>query len=381
MDRSLWSRLGSGLNVLSTTYRAATKGSGFFVDLPLWHRLQPVIACFILINLLSATTPYRVALPGYHYQFPRDHFNHPDFQTEWWYYTGNLKTAEGRRFGFELTFFRVGVDRKEQPAKVWDVRDVWMAHLALSDIDGNRFLSTERFNRSGSGIAGADLAQARIWNGNWQTEWQPDFKSQTLTAIDEKFSFELTLKTEKPPVIHGANGVSQKSEGAGQASHYISFTRLISTGAIVLDGRRFAVTGLSWMDHEFFTEQLSPQQSGWDWFSLQFDDGTELMLFRLRHEDGTADQFSAGTYVDRQGRATALTRKDFTAIPGKMWTKYPVEWKIQVPSLAIDVSISTRLPQQELTGPVTYWEGAIEISGSRTGAGYLEMTRDVKLRM
>jgi predicted secreted hydrolase len=321
-----------------------------------------------------------VALPGYHYQFPRDHFNHPDFQTEWWYYTGNLKTAEGRRFGFELTFFRVGVDRDPKPG-IWDVRDVWMAHLALSDIDGNRFLSNERFNRSGAGIAGADLAQARIWNGNWQTQWQPDFKSQTLTAVDEKFSFELTLKTEKSPVIHGANGVSQKSTGAGQASHYISFTRLITGGAIVLEGKTFAVTGLSWMDHEFFTEQLSPEQSGWDWFSLQFDDGSELMLFRLRHEDGSADAFSAGTYVDRQGRATALTRQDFTAIPGKMWTKYPVEWKIRVPSLAIDVSISTRLPQQELTGPVTYWEGAIEITGSRTGTGYLEMTRDVKLRM
>src|SRR5580658_4625084 len=203
---------------------------------------------------LSATNSFRSALPGYHYQFPRDHFNHPDFQTEWWYYTGNLKTAEGRRFGFELTFFRVGVGRNEQPAKVWDVRDVWMAHLALSDIDGIRFLSNERFNRSGAGIAGADLAQARIWNGNWQTEWQPDFKSQTLTAVHEKFSFELTLKTEKPPVIHGVDGVSQKSENAGQASHYISFTRLISTGAIVLDGKKFAVTGLSWMDHEFFTE-------------------------------------------------------------------------------------------------------------------------------
>jgi predicted secreted hydrolase len=335
----------------------------------------------ILVNLLSATTPYRTALPGYRYQFPRDHFNHPDFQTEWWYYTGNLQTPEGRHFGFELTFFRVGVDRNSKPIGVWDLRDVWMAHLALSDIDGNRFLHTERLNRSGAGIAGADLSQARVWNGNWQTLWQPDFKSQTLTAVDEKFSFELTLKTEKPPVIHGANGVSQKSEGEGHASHYISFTRLITNGTIVLEGKKFAVTGLSWMDHEFFTEQLSPEQNGWDWFSLQFDDGTELMLFRLRREDGTADNFSAGTYVDRQGRATYLTHNDFTAVPGKMWTIYPIEWKLRVPSLGIDVSISTRLPQQQLTGAVTYWEGAIEITGTRKGVGYLEMTRDVKLRM
>ena len=280
-------------------------------------------AGLMLVNLLAATAPYRVALPGYHYEFPRDHFNHSDFQTEWWYYTGNLRTPEGRRFGFELTFFRVGVDRNQKPAAVWDVRDVWMAHLALSDIDGNRFFHTERFNRAGAGIAGADLAPARVWNGNWQTQWQPDVKSQTLTAIDKNFSFELQLKTEKPPVIHGTNGVSQKSEGEGHASHYISFTRLLTTGNITLEGTKLAVTGLSWMDHEFFTEQLSPEQNGWDWFSLQFDDGTELMLFRLRHEDGTADPFSAGTYVDRQGRATALTQKDFTAIPGKCGVSIP----------------------------------------------------------
>jgi predicted secreted hydrolase len=335
----------------------------------------------ILINLLSAANPYRTALPGYRYEFPRDHFNHPDFQTEWWYYTGNLQTPEGRHFGFELTFFRVGVDRDSKPAAVWDVRDVWMAHLALSDLDRSHFFHTERFNRSGAGIAGADLSRARVWNGNWQTLWQPGFNSQTLTAIDEKFSFELQLKTEKPPVIHGANGVSQKSEGEGHASHYISFTRLITNGSIVVDGKKFAVAGLSWMDHEFFTEQLSPEQNGWDWFCLQFDDGTELMLFRLRREDGTADNFSAGTYIDRQGHTTSLTHNDFTAVPGKMWSIYPIEWQVKVPSLGIDVGISTRLPQQELTGRVRYWEGAIEVSGNRKGVGYLEMTRDVKLRM
>lgn len=330
----------------------------------------------LLASILSATSPYRVALPGYRYEFPRDHFNHPDFQTEWWYYTGNLQTAEGRHFGFELTFFREGVSK--DATGVWDVGDVWMAHLALSDMDGNRFLHTQRLNRAGAGIAGADLAQRRVWNGNWETQWSPDFKSQTLRAVADRFSFELAVRTEKPPVIHGVNGVSQKSEGVGHGSHYISFTRLLTNGSITLDGKKFNVTGLSWMDHEFFTEQLAPDQSGWDWFSLQFDDGTELMLFRLRHEDGSADRFSAGTYVDRQGQATALTYRDFTATPGKTWSIYPVEWKLQVPSLNIDVSISTRLPQQELTGVVSYWEGAIEIKGTRKGAGYLEMTRALR---
>jgi predicted secreted hydrolase len=335
-------------------------------------------AILLLWANLAAAPNFRLALPGYHYEFPRDHFNHPDFQTEWWYYTGNLQTPEGRRFGYELTFFRVGLNRNQKPANVWDVPEVWMAHLALSDLDGNRFLHTERFNRAGAALAGADLSQARVWNGNWQTQWQrPDFKSQTLTAIDDKFSFELNLRTERPPVIHGANGVSQKSAGEGHASHYISFTRLITSGTIVLDGKKYPVAGLSWMDHEFFTEQLAPEQTGWDWFSLQFDDGTELMLFRLRHADGSSDPFSAGTYVDRQGHATFLSHLDFTAIPGKKWNIYPIEWKIAVPKFNIDVSISTRLPQQELTGRVTYWEGAIEIAGNRKGVGYLEMTRNL----
>lgn len=339
--------------------------------------MKSSLVVFLALSQLFGAS-YRVALPGYHYEFPRDHFNHPDFQTEWWYYTGNLATSGGRHFGFELTFFRVGVDRSAQPASVWDVRDVWMAHLALSDLDGGHFLYTERLNRSGAGIAGADLKQALVWNGNWRAKWSNDFKSQTLTAVDDKFSFRLLLRTEKPPVIHGRNGISQKSEGKGHASHYISFTRLITSGTLVFDGKNFAVNGLSWMDHEFFTEQLAPEQSGWDWFSLQFDDETELMLFRLRREDGSADNFSAGTYVDRQGRTTALTHSDFSAIPGKQWKQYPVEWKLRVPSLGIDVSITTRLTNQELTGTVSYWEGAIEISGTRKGLGYLEMTRALK---
>lgn len=343
-------------------------------------------SALVLVNLLSASSPYRAALPGYHYEFPRDHFNHPDFQTEWWYYTGNLHTAEGRRFGFELTFFRAGVDRRPESSGVWDVRDVWMAHLALSDIDGNRFLHTERLNRAGAGIAGADFKQARVWNGNWIAQWNArDFKSQTLTAVDEKFSFELHVRTEKPPVIHGKSGVSQKAEGEGRASHYISFTRLLTSGTIVLEGKKFAVDGVSWMDHEFFTEQLASDLSGWDWFSLQFDDGAELMLYRLRKKDGSADAFSAGTYIDKQGRSTPISFGGFTATPGKEWTspetgiQYPIEWSIQVPSIGVDISTTTRLPQQELASKIranpSYWEGAIDISGSRKGVGYLEMTR------
>jgi predicted secreted hydrolase len=340
-------------------------------------------------NAPGAGDPYRLALPNYRFEFPRDHFNHPDFQTEWWYYTGNLRTREGRRFGFELTFFRQAVDR--QPAtNVWDLKDVWMAHLALTDIEGRQFLHTERFNRTGPGIAGADQNQARVWNGNWQAQWtfdpaRADGVTQTLRAVADRFSLDLTLKAVKPPVIHGENGVSQKAEGAGKASHYISFTRLATTGTIVLDGQRFSVEGASWMDHEFFSHQMESGQSGWDWFSLQLDDGSELMLFRLRRTGVSMDPYSAGTYVDSQGHSKHLAAADFTLTPGKTWTSsetqghYPVEWTIEVPSLGFKAAIHTPLAQQEITGSTTYWEGAIDIDATRSGhalrgVGYLEMT-------
>jgi predicted secreted hydrolase len=325
--------------------------------------------------LLAAFELYRAALPGYHYEFPRDHFSHPEFQTEWWYYTGNLADGHNHHYGFELTFFRQGVDRGKEPAAVWDVRDAWLAHLALSDIDGGHFYHAERLNRSGAGLAGASLDQARIWNGNWHVRWDLAAGTQQMQAIDPRFSFSLTLRPEKPPVVHGINGVSQKAPGAGHASHYISFTRLETRGDINMEGRKYHVQGLSWMDHEFFTHQLDPAQSGWDWFSLQFNDGTELMLFRLRRKDGTADPYSAGTYIDARGRTTHLARDAFSVAPGKLWNQYPIEWTVRLPSLGVDVQIATRLPQQEIASSQNrYWEGAIEITGTRRGSGYLEMT-------
>ena len=336
------------------------------------------LSLFLALGLALSGADYRLALPGYHFEFPRDHFNHPDFQTEWWYYTGNLRTAEGRRFGFELTFFRQAIARPETTG-TWDINDVWMAHLALSDIQGRQFLHTERLNRSGPGIAGADLAQARVWNGNWHSQWTAE-GTQMLEAIADRFSFDLSLKPEKPPVTNGVNGVSQKAEGAGKASHYISFTRLKTSGTVVLDGKQFAVEGSTWMDHEFFSHQLDAGQTGWDWFSMQLEDGAELMLYRLRRAQGPPDPYSAGTYVDPQGHSRHLSASDFTVTPGKTWTHYPVEWTVEVPSMNFRAQVTTPLPQQEITGSgSTYWEGAIDIdatqSGNRLrGVGYLEMT-------
>jgi len=352
-------------------------------------RSRAICAALLLFFFPAPDTPYRVALPGYRYEFPRDFFAHPEFQTEWWYATGNLKTAEGEEFGFELTFFRQAVSRDKTKQNEWDVKDLYLAHLALSDLDGGHFYHSERVNRAGPGIAGVDAQNGKVWNGNWSAIWKED-GSQELAARTNEFQFSLRLKSDKPPVIHGENGVSQKAEGAGKASHYFSQTRLTTSGTIELFGKAFSVTGLSWMDHEFFTHQLTAEQSGWNWFSIQLEDKTELMLFILRRIDGSTDPFSAGTYVDSYGKSAHLRSADFSLRPeGAAWKStsstaiYPIQWKVSVPKLGISLFAKTKLPQQEFTGSTTfapnYWEGAMQFSGKRgdksiQGVGYLEMT-------
>jgi len=348
------------------------------------------LACFVAVvfSLHPDAAQYRTALPGYHYEFPRDHFNHPEFQTEWWYYTGNLKSNDGHRFGFELTFFRQAVSRDLAKTAAWDVKDIYLAHLALSDLDDGKFYHAGRTNRSGPGIAGVDETRRRIWNGNWQIVWKND--AQELQAIDERFQLRLALHSEKPPIIHGKNGVSQKAEGVGRASHYISLTRIHTSGFVELGGKKFEVIGTSWMDHEFFTHQLTADQTGWDWLSLQLEDDTELMLFHIRRKDGSIDPYSAGTFVDAQGKTTHLRTIDFVLSPlGKTWKSpvtgavYPMEWKLAIPRLGLELEVKTPLESQELTGNTkvtpNYWEGAILLTGKRNGqaaggVGYLEMT-------
>jgi predicted secreted hydrolase len=350
--------------------------------------LAALLAAMLLFSPAIVQSPYQLAVPGYRYSFPHDYFNHPAFATEWWYYTGNVQSADGQRFGFELTFFRQAIDRGVATTTAWEAQDLYVAHLALSDLTAGRFFYSERTNRSGPGIAGADEISQRIWNGNWQTAWKDS--DQQLQAITETFELHFTLHSEKPLVIHGENGLSQKAEGPGRASHYISLTRLATTGTIAVHGKTLNVSGLAWMDHEFFTRQLSPEQAGWDWLSLQLDDRTELMLFRIRRKDGSIDPFSAGTYVDAQGKTTHLRKEEFLLQPmSDTWKSpasgatYPVKWRIEIAKLSIALEATTPLAAQELSGKTrllpTYWEGAITLSGKRAaqpirGLGYLEMT-------
>jgi len=323
---------------------------------------------------------YRQALPGYQYRFPRDHFDHPGFRTEWWYYTGNLRGRDGHRYGFELVFFRQAQQGPRDNPSAWRVDDLYLAHLALTDIDASRFRFYRRLNRAGPGIAGVRFQNGRIWNGNWEARWDVAAGTQTLSAVAEGIRFQLRLVPLKPPVIHGERGVSQKAQGAGKASCYVSFTRLAVEGT--LNG--VAVSGTAWMDHEWFTNLLESFQQGWDWFSIQLDNHTELMLFQLRRTDGGIDPYSAGTYIAADGRSTHLARADFELWPAAWWTsprsraRYPVGWRITVPTFAIALDCTAAIPAQELVSEdqlsPTYWEGAVSYSGSAAGVGYLEMT-------
>lgn len=332
--------------------------------------------------LASIAAEFALARPGWRYQFPRDDYSHPEFRTEWWYHTGNLRTSEGRRFGFELTFFRQA-GRPALGASVWEPRDVWLAHLALSDIQSRRFLHTERVNRSGPGLAGASLERRLVWNGNWEAG------PGHLRAISNEFTIDLELQRLKPPVIHGQNGVSQKAAGEGKASHYISYTRIAARGKIELNDRLHQVAGTVWMDHEFFTHQLEEDQTGWDWFSIQLENGVEFMLVRLRRRDGSIDPNSHGSFIPLDGRARHLLQEDFTLEPLDFWVspetggRYPVRWRIGVPSLGLDLEAKTPFPAQELVTrgrpSLVYWEGAMDYKGVSglspvSGVGYLEMT-------
>jgi len=338
-------------------------------------KLSPVF----LVLATALTT-----LPGYHYQFPADHFNHPDFHTEWWYYTGNLHDAAGHRYGFELTFFRqaiqlplTGLDSSDP---TWRPDQIYLAHLALTDIDGREFFHTERLNRAGPGIAGADIAARRYWNGNWRVYWKDlATGTQQLQAVCDRFTLTLNLEPLKQAVVHGKNGVSQRGPDASETSHYISFTRLSAQGQL----NNLPLTGLAWMDHEFFTPQPNSALAGWDWFAVQLENNEELMLYRLRTKSGEISRYSSGTYVDSSGASHNLASDQIMLKAGRLWHKYPLEWQITIPSLGLQLTEQTELDNQELATPSSpsppYWEGAVTYRGSihqkpTQGVGYLEMT-------
>jgi predicted secreted hydrolase len=340
-------------------------------------------AATLAMGASSDTWP--IIEPGHRITLPADHVSHPAYKIEWWYYTGNLATREGRRFGYQLTFFRVGINHEPPNASRWAVRDLHMAHFAVSDLANGRFHVFDRLQREGAGWAGAATDRFSVWNGTWSVEANAD-GSHHLRARDHTTdaTVDLTLTNTSHWVGHGREGYSRKGREPGNASAYYSLPRLSSKGTVTIDGQRFDVTGASWMDHEFGSSVLEPDQVGWDWFGLQLDDGRELMLYQMRRRDGSRDPFSNGTLVNADGSVVRLTRDDYTLEPLATWRSeatgitYPIRWRVTIPSQRLTLDIQAAMPNQELHTPhstnVTYWEGAVDVGGGARGRGYMELT-------
>ncbi len=332
------------------------------------------------------------ARPGYVYAFPRDHGSHEQFQTEWWYFTGHLLSTNGRRFGYELTFFRRGIDSPDawSNPSAWAMRHLYFAHFALTDEANEQFRFAEKLSRAGIKKAGAEADRLNVWIDRWSVETvAPDHRQFHLQAQAEDFSIDLTLEPSKPPVTHGPDGVSRKGQHPEDTSHYYSLTRLRTKGSVVAQGMPLAVNGVSWMDHEFGSADLSEGLVGWDWFSLQLENEYDIMAYGLRRADGTFDPASSGTLVRPNGSSTFFSLEEINVSVKGHWTspvsgaRYPNQWTLSIPSEKVALIISPRMANQELitrrsTG-VTYWEGAVDVTGlwkgqDIHGQGYVELT-------
>lgn len=330
------------------------------------------------------------ALGPREFQFPEDHGHHPGFQTEWWYYTGNLTSKDGRPFGFQLTFFRVQL--KPEPflaGSPWRSNQVYFAHLTISNLQDGEFLTAEKVGRGKMGIGGVSLdsQRVRVFLHGWETVIQEDVHD--LKADGDDFAIDLQLVSQKRPVLHGKKGLSRKGGGPGQASYYYTLSRLKSQGVLTLHDERLKVSGFSWMDHEFSSNVLSKDQAGWDWMGLQLSHNRELMLYVLRHRDGSVAPYSSGTLIQSDGTPVHLPKETFVVRPVDFWvskqsqTRYPSGWHVEVLPYRMNLTVTPNMKNQELitsqSTQVTYWEGSVRVTGAAArervmGSGYVELT-------
>lgn len=322
------------------------------------------------------------------FRFPPDFGPHPGFRHEWWYFTGNLRTPGGRRFGYQLTFFRFALSPPGGPARRsrWAANQAYMAHFAVTDVQGHRFRFYQRMSRGALGLAGASLGPFHVWVDDWSAEGGADSMLPVrLRAAEEGVTIDLLLDSKRPVVPQGDHGLSRKSAEPGNASYYFSMTRLATRGSVRVEGTSFPVEGISWLDREWGTSTLGRDQVGWDWFALQLSDGSDLMYYRLRRADGGTDPVSAGTIVRPDGSRKALSSADVRLDTLDFWkspesgVRYPSRWRVAVPSERLDLEVIPRLADQELRTSVRYWEGAVSVRGTArgdavAGDGYVELT-------
>jgi predicted secreted hydrolase len=345
---------------------------------------RPTVA--VVDALTSGDAGFERALGPRPIALPDDHGPHPAFRTEWWYYTGNLAAPDGRRYGYQLTFFRIGLTASRAPRRSpWAATDAWMAHFAVTDVAGGRFHGRQRLARGALELAGARARPFRVWLEDWSAEATgADATRMRLSARDGEVALDLELDRAKPPVLQGDRGWSVKGPEPGNASYYYSLTRLRTRGHLTVGGARTAVTGTSWMDREWSTSALGAGLVGWDWFALQLDDGRDLMIYRLRRADGSPDPHSAGSLVGHDGTTARLGAGDVTIDVLDWWTsartgvRYPSRWRLALPREGLTLDITPRLAAQEWAEPLRYWEGAVVARGAAgavavAGEGYVEL--------
>lgn len=384
MNRRFWR---VGLAILSAVLVLAT--TGYYLR-PRAHLENSTIDGVGVGSALGgdANAGYQRAYQPRPFVFPADHGPHPAFRNEWWYVTGNLTDTTGREFGYQLTLFRIALAPTAPVAdSAWRTNQVYMGHFALTDVTDNRHRAFERFSRGAMGLAGAQAAPLRVWLEDWElTSTGPEPFPLRVRAHQDDIAVDLLLDTAKPLVLQGEQGLSQKSAEPGNASYYYSLTRLPTRGTISLNGQIFTVSGASWLDREWSTSALGPEQSGWDWFALQLDDGRDVMFYRLRRKDGGVDPFSKGILVAADGSTRVLRWNEVDLQPLGAWTsprtgdRYPAGWRLRVPTEKLDLTVTPKIADQEMRLTVRYWEGAVAVHDHASdrelqGQGYLEMTR------
>ncbi|OKH11413.1 lipocalin-like domain-containing protein [[Limnothrix rosea] IAM M-220] len=365
---------------------------GFALGLALWPRPGITNSGQASVEWLTAqdvetTAEFTRAIAPKSLEFPKDLGSHDDYQTEWWYYTGNLETETGREFGYQLTFFRRALTPDTaavENVSDWRSPQVYFSHFTVSDIADQAFYPHERFSRASAGLSGAQAMPYRVWLENWSAEEIAPGKVRLIAQADDA-SLDLVLNETLPPVLQGDRGYSKKGNEIGNASYYYSIVQQQTEGTITVGDQDFDVTGLTWKDHEYSTSILSPGTVGWDWFSLQFDDGSALMLYELRQEDGGINDASSGTYISSTGKTQAISYKDRTIDIQKTWhspisgADYPSQWHIEIPKLNLTLDGKALMANQELNVSTTYWEGAVSFTGTVaakpvSAKGYVEMS-------
>lgn len=348
---------------------------------PAQPTVRAAIGAIEAVNAGNSEGFERVTTPR-PFVFPADHGPHPTFQTEWWYYTGNLTAENGRRFGFQLTFFRRALSPYPPVREsAWATNEIYMAHFAVSDIDGGQFYAFERFSRAAAGLAGASGEPFRVFLNDWSVEGSgPEGMNMHLRAAQADVTLDLVAVNSRPPVLQGNAGVSQKGSQVGNASAYYSLTRMTSTGTIRLGAQTYTVSGLTWMDREWGTSALEEGLAGWDWFALQLSSGHDLMYYQLREADGRISPFVGGSLLLPDDTVVILGPGDVELTVVDTWRSprsgavYPSGWQLRIPRYGIDLMITPAMRDQELPVSVVYWEGAVDVRGSMSGRGYVELT-------